>query len=141
MRYSNLNKEKILSKKLKYENRPLGPRTPIHEKDRKAFSEVFQEVTGNIMHDLVVTLKPIQFRDFVVRVVCSTSGENGDKLRQFWSRFYRGDLRFGIRDVRRQAKESKWPVRKQNPGRRDRNSWISHYLRKSCQKIQKFEQT
>ena len=132
---------KLLSKKSKYENRPHGPRTAILETDRKEFAEVFQEVTGNALHDLLATLKPIQFRDFVVRVVCSTSGENGDKLKQTWSSFYRGDLRFGIRDVRRQAKERNWPLRKQNPGRQDRNSWIAHNLRKSCQEIQKFEQT
>ena len=141
MRYSNLNKEKILSKKSKYENRPLGPRTAILERDRKKFAKVFQEVTGNALHDLLATLKPIQFRDFVVRVVCSATGENGDELREIWSSFYRGDLRFGIRDMRRQAKEKNWPQRKQNPGRQDRNSWIAHNLRKSCQEIQKFEKT
>ena len=112
-----------MCKKSKFENRPLGPRTTIFETDRK---EVFQEVTRNALHDLLATLKPIQ---------------SGDKLREAWSNFYRGDLRFGIRDVRRKAKEKNWPLRKQNPGRQDRNSWIGHNLRKSCQEIKKIEKT
>jgi hypothetical protein len=93
------------------------------------------------LDNLVTTLKPVQFRDFIVRVVCSSEGERGEKLRKIWSRLYRGDLLYGIRDLRRQAKESNWPLKKQNPERKDRNSWIAHNLRKSCQTAQKFEET
>ena len=75
-----------------------------------------------------------------MRIVCSSKGENGFKLRQLWRKIYKGDLMYGICDERRRAKESKWPLRKQNPGRRDRNSWIAHGLRKSCLAAKKFEE-
>jgi hypothetical protein len=136
--YSNLLKDKVLSKKLKYENRPLGSRIAILESDRFEFAQTFEETTGNELDNLVTTLKLVHFRDLIVRVVCSSKGENGEKLRKIWSRIYRGDLLYGIRDLRRQAKESNWPLRKQNPGRKDRNSWIAHNLRKACQAAQKF---
>ena len=128
------------SKRLKYENRLLGPRNAILESDRQEFVQLFHETTGSELKDIVTTLKPVQFRDLVVRVVCSSTGENGDKLRKIWSKVYKGDLKHGIRDVRRQAKERNWPLRKQNPGRKDRNSWIAHNLRKSCQAVQKYEE-
>ena len=141
VRFSNLVKEKVLSKKSKYEHRPLGPRNAILESDRQEFEQIFQDATGSELKGLVTTLKPVQFRDLVVREVCSSSGESGDKLRRIWSKLYEGDLQHGIRDIRRQAKENNWPLRKQNPGRKDRNSWIAHNLRKSCQAVQKFEDT
>ena len=52
---------------------------------------------------------------------------------------YRGDLLYGIRDERKRAKDCNWPLRQQNPGRRDRNSWIAHALRKSCLGAQKVD--
>ena len=134
MRYSKLALHKETSKKLKYDNRPLGVRKSILESDRKEFSETFECETGSKVEVLVNSLKPIQFRDLVVRVVCSSTGETGEKLQSLWKKIYKGDLLHGIRDLRRQAKEKGWPLRKQNPGRRDRNSWIAHALRKSCQK-------
>ena len=139
IRYSDLSKQKGLSKKLKHENKPLGVRNAILESDRQDFVKVFEENTGSKLESLLTSLKPTQFRDFIVRVVCSTSGESGELLRKLWSRIYKGDLLHGIRDLRLHAKEGGWPLRKQNPGRRDRNSWISHNLRKACQAAQKFE--
>ena len=82
-------------------------------------------------------MKPIQFRDYIVRLICS-SDKFGEKLRELWQKMYQGDLLHGIRDIRHQAKQENWPLRKQNPGRKDRNSWIAHYLRKSCQAAEKF---
>ena len=141
MRYANLSKERILSKKIKFENRPLGPRTAVLESDRQEFTEICESLTGSKMKALLSDLKPIHFRDFVVRLVCSSTGERGGRLRELWLSMYRGDLLHGIRDLRRKAKEQNWPLRKQNPGRKDRNSWISHNLRKSCQAAKKFEET
>ena len=134
MRYSKLTQQKEASKKQKNDNRPLGFRKSILESDRKEFSETLEFETGSKIEALVKSLKPIQFRDLVVRVVCSSMGEKGDKLRSLWQKVYKGDLLHGIRDLRRQAKEKGWPLRKQNHGRRDRNSWIANALRKSCQK-------
>ena len=141
LRYSKLFKQRKLSKKLKFANRPLGPRKAILESDRNEFATIFEVLTGSKLEDLVSTLKPIQFRDFIVRIVCSSNVESGELLRKCWLRIYRGDLLNGIRDLRKQAKESNWPLRKQNPGRKDRNSWIAHNLRKSCQAALKFEDT
>lgn len=78
--------------------------------------------------------------DFIVRLACSSKGENGEKLRRLWLKMYKGDLRFGIRDLRMEAKESNWPLRNQNPGRRDRNSWIASGLRKCCIAAKKFSE-
>ena len=133
MRYAKLAQEKEASKKQKHDNRPLGVRKAILESDRNEFSQAFECETGSSIKTLVGKLKPIQFRDLIVRVVCS-SGENCDKLRSLWLKIYKGDLLHGIRDLRRLAKEKNWPLRKQNPGRRDRNSWNAHVLRKSYQK-------
>ena len=140
MRFANLSKAKTLSKKKKFENRTLGPRTAVLEFDRQEFTQIFESFTGSKMEALLSDLKPIQFRDFVVRIVCSSTGESGERLRELWKNMYRGDLLHGIRDLRRKAKEQNWPLRKQNPGRKDRNSWISHNLRKSCQAAKKFEE-
>ena len=139
MRYANLNKEKTFSKKMKFKNRTLGPRTAILEIERQEFTQICESLTGCKMEALLSDLKPVQFRDFVVRVVCSSTGEGGERLRELWKNMYRGDLLHGIRDLRKKAKEQNWPLRKQNPGRKDRNSWISHNLRKSCQAAKKFE--
>ena len=140
MRISQLFKRKGLSKKLKYENRPLGPRKAILESDRNEFIQFFEESTRSDFETLLTTSKPIQFRDLLVRVVFSSSGEVGENLRRLWVKMYKGDLLHGIRDLRCQAKELNWPLRKQNPGRKDRNSWIAHNLRRSCQAAEKFNE-
>ena len=124
---------------MKFENRTLGPRTAILEIERQEFTQICESLTGCKMEALLSDLKPVQFRDFVVRIVCSSTGESGERLRELWKNMYRGDLLHGIRDLRKMAKEQNWPLRKQNPGRKDRNSWISHNLRKSCQAAKKFE--
>ena len=69
----------------------------------------------------------------------SSPGENGNALRDLWIKLYKGDLRFGIRDERKRAKELNWPLRKQRTGRKDRNSWIAHALRKAFLAAQKYD--
>ena len=137
IRISQLSRQKEVSKKLKYENRPLGARKAILEADRKDFVNIVEGSTGSKFENLLTSLKPIQFRDFIVRLVCS-SEDAGEKLRELWLKIYKGDLLHGIRDLRCQAKEDSWPLKKQNPGRKDRNSWIAHNLRRSCQAAEKF---
>ena len=121
----------------RFESRPLGPRNTILDCDRKEFCQLLEEVTGRKCETLLNCLKPVQWRDFIVRSISSAGGGNGEKLRELWIQIYRGDLLFGVRDERRRAKDLNWPARKQNPGRRDRNSWISHTLRKACLGAQK----
>ena len=139
-RHTRLLEEKSKTKNINFLNKPLGPRQRILESDRIEFCDVLEEVTGNRIDDLMFNLKPLQWRDFLVRLICTSRGENGEKIRRLWEKMYQGDLRFGIRDVRREAKESNWPLRNQNPGRRDRNSWIASGLRKSCLAAKKFSE-
>ena len=138
-RFSKLCSQQDLSKKLKFENRPLGPRNPILESDRRDFAATFEDLTGNKLENILVSLKPIQWRDYIVRVLCSAEGENGVKLRRLWIKLYEGDLLFGVRDERRKAKALNWPLRTNNPTRKDRSSWIAQALRKSCLAAQRFE--
>ena len=139
-RYSKLMKEKDDNNKLRFENRPLGPRNTVLESDRREFSELFEMSTQNKLGKLVRSLKPIQWRDILVRHVCSCKGEQGDRLRALWIQIYKGDLLHGVRDKRKIAKQSNWPVRKNDPGRKDRNSWIAYSIRKSCLAAQKFDE-
>ena len=139
LRFSKLVKQKEIDKKLKFSNRPLGARNSVLDSDRKEFSKILENESKSHVTDLVINLKPTQWRDLVVRLVFSCTGENGKKLRELWVRCYRGDLKFGIRDERKRAKELNWPLRKQNTSRKDRNSWIAHALRKSCLAAQKYE--
>ena len=138
VRYSKLMKQNEISKKIRFVNRPLGLRNSILDSDRREIVQICEEITGSSVEILLTTLKPVQWRKSIVRIVCSSTGETGEKLRGLWLQLYKGDLLFGIRDVRNKAKEENWPLRKQNPGRRDRNSWIAHGLRKSCLAAQKF---
>ena len=137
-RYSKLIKQKDTTKKHRFDNRPLGPRNNILESDRREFSEIMEDLTGSKLEALS-SLKPNGWRDVIVRNVHSAKGTSGEQIRKLWVKLYRGDLLYGIRDERKKAKECNWPVRKQNPGRRDRNSWIAHALRKSCLAVQKFD--
>jgi hypothetical protein len=139
MRFSKLMTQHEVSRKVKFVNRSLGLRNPILETDRSEFVQTCEEVTGCDIENLLKTLKPLQWRNLIVRITCSTSGESGEKLRSLWIKIYRGDLQFGIREERNRAKQDNWPLRKQNPGRKDRNSWIAHGLRKSCLAAQKFK--
>jgi hypothetical protein len=138
LRHSKLIEQNKESKKIKLVNRPLGLRNTILESDRREIVEICEQITGSSLDLVLNNFKPVQWRNFIVRLVCSSTGEEGEKLRDFWVKLYRGDLLFGIRDVRFKAKEENWPLRKQNTGRKDRNSWIAHALRKSCLAAQKF---
>ena len=131
-RHSKLIKEKQQTKNHSFLNKPLGPRQRILETDRREFFDIVEEASGHSTDELLSSLKPLQWRDFIVRLTCSSKEENGEKLRSLWVKMYRGDLRYGIRDVRKEAKENNWPLRSQNPGRRDRNSWVASALRKGC---------
>ena len=138
-RFSKLMIQHEMLKREKFSNRPLGLRNPILETDRSEFIGLCEEITGSEIGTRLTTLKPLQWRNFIVRLTCSTSGEAGEKLRNLWIKFYRGDLQFGIREERNRAKQESWPLRKQNPGKKDRNSWIAYGLRKSCLAAQKFK--
>ena len=138
-RYSKLVKNKEISKKIKFENKPLGPRNSVLDTDRSNFVKMYECVTGSRIENVLTSLKPMYWRNHIVRILHSETGEASESLRRLWVRIYRGDLKHGVRDDRKRAKEQGWPLRKQNPGRKDRSSWIANALRKSCLAAQKFE--
>ena len=66
--YSKLALQKEILKKDNLCSRPLGPRQKVLEADRKEFSDIVDVLTENIIDDLLSSLKPIQWRDFIVRM-------------------------------------------------------------------------
>jgi hypothetical protein len=136
-RYKKLVLEKETLKEIQNEKRPLGPRQHILRLDLKQFSLLLEKLSGSKIEDTIANLKPLQWRDFVVRMVCSKN-EEGKEMRKLWMKMYQGDLLHGVRDERRKAKDKNWPIR-YYPGRKDRNSWITFFLRKSLSAKKKKE--
>ena len=89
-----------------------------------------QEETKTDVEQVLKDMKPLQWRNFCVRTVCTAKGERGEGLRKLWTLMYQGDLRWGVRDARMRAEEKSWPMI-QLTRRRDRNSWISASIRLS----------
>ena len=126
-RYENLINEKETYKKTKLENKPLGPRHRVAESDRIRFKELVEEIQHKTIESLLDEIKPLQWRRFIVRLVCTTEGQKGIELRKLWVKLYTGDLKWGVRDARMRSKEKSFG-KIQLP---DRNSWISTSIRKS----------
>ena len=126
-RYENLINEKETYKKTKLENKPLGPRHRVAESDRIRFKELVEEIQHKTIESLLDEIKPLQWRRFIVRLVCTTEGQKGIELRNLWVKLYTGDLKWGVRDARMRSKEKSFG-KIQLP---DRNSWISTSIRKS----------
>ena len=135
-RIANLIKNKDELKKYKFEKKILGPRNSILEIDRKTLLSLLEKSTGKSV-EYLLELKPNRWRDTLVRIVCSAEGEIGEQLRALWIKIYKGDLKHGIRDKRKEAKNSNWPIRKAQSIRRDRNSWIASELRKNSLAVRK----
>ena len=125
-RIETLQKKKEAYNLLKSEHKPLGPKHRILFTQRKRFFELLKEMK-NVE---IESLKPLQWRQFVVRAVCTAKDETGRDLRKLWTEMYRGDLQWGIRDVRLRAQANNWPMH-QVTSRRDRNSWIAATIRQS----------
>ena len=130
-RVQNLQNRKDAYTILKSENKPLGPKHRIVLTQRKRFLEVIQDVKSVNIGTSLTNLKPLEWRHFVVRAVCTAKGEQGRILKDLWKQMYQGDLKWGIRDVRLRAEEKNWPMH-QVTSRRDRNSWIAASLRQGC---------
>ena len=129
-RIETLIKRKEDYKNLKSEKRPLGPMHRILSTQRKEFLDLIKEVKEIGTDSFLDSLKPLQWRQFVVRIVCTAKEEKGESLRKLWGEMYQGDLKWGVRDARLKAKEKNWPMG-QITSRRDRNSWIAASIRKS----------
>ena len=115
---------------LKSDNRPLGPNHRVLATKRKEFMQLLQVVSDKQIDNCMREIKPLQWRQFCVRTVCTAKEMEGEKLRKLWAEMYQGDLRWGIRDVRQRAKENNWPMI-QLTRRRDRSSWIAACIRQS----------
>lgn len=127
-RFSQLVSDRDAYKKAKKENRPLGPKHRIHCADRERFKELVEKMQDQSMKRLMKDLKPLKWRNKIVRLVCSGTGETGNALREVWKKIYQGDLRWGVRDARLKHKEKS--CQKKGYGQ-DRNSWIAASLKKS----------
>ena len=76
---------------------PLGPRKRILDTDFNEFIAILEKSTSvNIVTDFKEKT-PAAWRKFLVRSVCSISGEDGDEIRRIWKSMYKGDLKNGIR--------------------------------------------
>ena len=126
-RYENLKHEKQAYKKSKLENKPLGPKHRVIESDRIRFKEIVEEVQQSTVESLLVEMKPLQWRRFIVRLVCTSEGQNGVELRKLWVKVYKGDMKWGVRDARMMSKLKNWGQNHLH----DRNSWISTSIRNS----------
>ena len=129
---TTLTEEKRAMKQIQRDNHPLSARRTILEVDRKCFGDLIVKMTGENIEKNVNQRKPIEWRNFFVRTVCSVDGESGENIREVWKKVYRGDLKWGVRDVRWKSQSSNWPRRGTNANQ-DRNSWIASSLLKSFQ--------
>ena len=127
--------ESETNKELLRVNRPLGPRHRVLGVDRNKFKELVEDVTGENIEGTMKLRKPLKWRNFIVRTVCDATGDRGQNLRDIWVKIYKGDLQWGVRDMRLRAREKNWPRRDSNAymQKKDRNSWIASSLLKSLQ--------
>ena len=95
----------------------------------------FKELVGNIqkrsIDNLLEEMKPKEWRQFIVRMVCTATGSEGDEIREVWQRVYRGDLIWGVRDMRIRHLSEQHKKKGQGRHGHDRNSWIASSLRNS----------
>ena len=134
-RQKSMLQESETNKELLRVNRPLGPRHRVLGVDRNKFKELVEDVTGENIEGTMKLRKPLKWRNFIVRTVCDATGDRGQNLRDIWVKIYKGDLQWGVRDMRLRAREKNWPRRDSNAymQKKDRNSWIASSLLKSLQ--------
>ena len=132
--HKSMLQESEAKKELQRENKPLGPRHRVLGIDRNKLKELVEEIKGENI-EVMKQLKPLKWRNFIVRTVCETIGDQGNQLRDIWVKVYKGDLQWGVRDERFRAKEKNWPRRDSNAYMqlKDRNSWIASSILKSLQ--------
>ena len=140
--HANLIQENVEKQQLNQKQKALGAKHRILEEDRIKFRDLIEEVTGEKIENDLKKRKPLKWRNFFVRAVCSYEGKSGDQLRNLWCKVYKGDLKWGVRDVRLRAKAENWPRRDTNAylQNHDRNSWISYSLLKSLQTSARLEE-
>ena len=100
----------------------------IYESDRNRFKELIEELQSKTIESSLREMKPLMWRKFIVRLLCTSKGEHGRELRNLWVKIYKGDLEWGVRDARRKFKEKNLGHKRGND---DRNSWIVKCIRGS----------
>ena len=133
--HSSLLKKSEAKKELQRERKPLGPRNRIQGIERNKIKKIIEEITGENIENTLKERTPMKFRNYIVRTVCATKGVSGEEIRNIWVKIYRGDERWGVRDVRFRAKANNWPKKDSNAcfQKKDRNSWIASCILKSLQ--------
>ena len=61
-----------------------------------------KELTGEDIEKNIKQRKPIEWRNFFVRHICSAEGSPGENIRSLWKKIYAGDFKWGVRDARHQ---------------------------------------
>ena len=107
--------------------RRLGPTHRILDSDRYYFIKILEDLTSKSVADLLTDLRPLEWRNTLVRMVCSSKGLTGEELRKLWVKIYLGDGMYDVRDERRRAKKNNWPLKRNSPRRQDLNSWIGKF--------------
>ena len=125
-RFKNLSEGREAYQTARKENRSLGINNRIFWTDKKKFKEILGNLQKRSFDSLLEEMKPKDWRQFIVRMVCTATGSEGEELREVWKKVYKGDLMWGVRDMRTRhlSKQS----RKTRHGN-DRNSWIASSLR------------
>ena len=130
---NNLITAKVLYKEHLEKNKVLGPKHRILFDDREVFIDLIERITGEKI-DTYLLLKPKAFRKLIVRLVCSSTGELGDRLRCIWVKMYGGDLVWGIRDARWNVLQNLKKKGKAKGAGNDRISWVCRAVRNSLLK-------
>ena len=128
-----LNKQTTY-KLLRLKKKPLGPRHRILGTDKNIFLDLVRKEKGLEVEKFLIERKPLQWRHFIVRIVCTTKEED---IRNIWKKFYKGDLKWGVRNAMRKAEENNLPTKSRRQ-RQDKNSWISESIRKSYKSFPTF---
>ena len=129
-------KDKGVSREALLVRQALGTKRRVYVKDVKSFIEIIERLTGEKMSSLVDCYSAAaSWRQYIVRTVCSSSGEDGELLRALWVKIYKGDLKNGVRDHRRLVQEKGWP-RLPNTfvNSRDRNSFLAGNILRAVKK-------
>ena len=125
--HENINYKNVLN-----ENKKLGPRKRVLQSDTKHFMKLIGTITRSRNNCSIKEKTPKEWRNYIMRLVCSTKGPHGEELRNLWKKIYAGNLEWGVINARMAAKDNGWTVRDKRPKGNDRNSWICWNIRKSC---------
>ena len=90
-RFKNLADGKETYKNARKENRTLGLNNRIDWADKIKFKELVGNIQKRSIDNLLEEMKPKEWRQFIVRMVCTATGSEGDGIREAWQRVYRGD--------------------------------------------------